>query len=71
MRSRHLEGEAGGYTIYSDVEPGLDDVTYRAEAENDHGKIVYHTTGYESRVKAVKALILALGGAVLGLMIYF
>ena len=77
MRSRHLEGEAAGYTIYSDVEVGLDDVKYCAQAENDHGKVVYHTTGHETRKQAVKMLILALGGAVtlvglaLAALIYF
>ena len=71
MTGRHKEGESSGYTIYSDVEVGLDDVTYKAEAENKHGKVVYHTTGYPRRVKAVKQLIAALGGVVLGLVIYF
>ena len=71
MTGRHKEGESSGYKIYSDVEVGLDDVTYRAEAENKFNKVVYHTTGYPSRAKAVKMLISALGGVVLGLVIYF
>lgn len=66
MRGKdRYEGEAKGYSIYSTVDIGIDKAEYGARAENDHGKTVYHTRGYETRRKAVRMLILALGGAVM------
>jgi len=68
MRGKdRYEGEAKGYSIYSTVDIGIDKAEYGARAENDFGKTVYHTRGYATRSKAVRMLILALGGA----LIYF
>ena len=58
-----------GLTIYSTAEVCLGEIDYGAKAVNKRGNTVWYTKGYESRKRAVKMLIAALGGIIAGLLI--